>query len=93
MTEQYAENPHVSGWQTDNEFECHGTVRCYCEACSNAFSAWLRDRYGSIEELNDAWGTTFWSQQYSSFDAVEPLKPTLAEHHPSSPSIRPVYKR
>src|SRR6056297_3339448 len=48
MTERYADNPHVAGWQTDNEFGCHDTVNCYCEDCSAAFSGWLRDRFDSI---------------------------------------------
>jgi len=83
MTERYADNPNVAGWQTDNEFGCHDTVNCYCEDCSAAFSDWLRDRFDSIDALNEAWGTTFWSQQYESFEAVEPPGPTPAEHHPS----------
>lgn len=83
VTEQYADSPHVAGWQTDNEFGCHRTVRCYCDDCADAFRAWLADRYHDIERLNEAWGNTFWSQQYNSFEAVDPPGPTPAEHHPS----------
>ncbi|QSG04795.1 beta-galactosidase [Halapricum desulfuricans] len=83
MAQHYADNPHVAGWQTDNEYGCHETVRCYCEDCSNAFSEWLADRHGDVDALNEAWGTTFWSQQYPDFEAVEPPGPTPAEHHPS----------
>ena len=83
MVDRYADNDHVVGWQTDNEFGCHGTVRCYCEDCSAAFSDWLRERYDSIDDLNEKWGTTFWSQRYPSFAAVDPPRPTPAEHHPS----------
>ena len=83
MTERYADSPHVAGWQTDNEYGCHGTVRCYCEDCAAAFREWLAEKYGDVETLNEAWGTTFWSQQYHSFAAVEPPGPTPADHHPS----------
>jgi beta-galactosidase len=83
MAARYADHPSVVGWQTDNEFGCHRTVRCYCDDCDDAFSAWLRDRYESIDDLNEKWGTTFWSQRYPSFEAVEPPRPTPAEHHPS----------
>lgn len=83
IASHYADTPAVVGWQTDNEFGCHGTVRCYCEDCSAAFSEWLSDRYADIEELNERWGTTFWSQRYSSFEAVDPPRPTPSEHHPS----------
>ncbi|GAB3688085.1 beta-galactosidase [Salinarchaeum chitinilyticum] len=83
MAERYADDPHVTGWQTDNEYGCHGTVRCYCDDCASAFRTWLRERYEDVDELNDAWGTTFWSQQYPSFEAVDPPGHTAAEQHPS----------
>jgi len=57
VTERYADSPHVAGWQTDNEFGCHETVRCYCDDCADAFRTWLADRYGDIDRLNEAWGT------------------------------------
>ncbi|GGN91158.1 beta-galactosidase [Haloarcula pellucida] len=83
MTERYADDPHVAGWQADNEYGCHRTVRCYCEDCAAAFREWLESTYGDVETLNEAWGNTFWSQQYSDFEAVDPPGPTPAEHHPS----------
>ncbi len=83
MADRYADNPHVAGWQTDNEFGCHDTVRCYCEDCAVAFRDWLREKYESVEALNEAWGNTFWSQQYQSFEEVDPPRHTAAESHPS----------
>jgi Beta-galactosidase len=83
MAERYAENEHVFGWQTDNEFGCHWTVRCYCDDCASAFRDWLRDRFGDIDALNEAWGNSFWSQQYASFEEVDPPGHTAAEQHPS----------
>jgi beta-galactosidase len=83
MAQRYAGNPHVVGWQTDNEYGVHDTIRCYCDDCARAFRSWLVDRYGSVEALNEAWGTTFWSQRYHAFEAVDPPRHTAAEHHPS----------
>jgi len=83
MADRYADNPHVAGWQLDNEYGCHGTVRCYCDDCANAFREWLGDRYDDIGALNEKWGTTFWSQQYGDFEAIDPPGPTPDEHHPS----------
>ncbi|SFR67811.1 beta-galactosidase [Halogeometricum limi] len=83
LAEHYADVDAVVGWQTDNEFGCHHTVRCYCEDCAAAFSEWLRATYDDIDDLNEKWGTTFWSQRYRSFEAVDPPRPTPAEHHPS----------
>ncbi|WP_129113899.1 beta-galactosidase [Halegenticoccus tardaugens] len=81
--ERFANSPHVAGWQTDNEFGCHDTVRCYCDDCASAFRAWLRDRYDTIDALNEAWGNVFWSQEYADFHEVDPPGPTPAYHHPS----------
>ncbi|WP_435159184.1 beta-galactosidase [Haladaptatus sp. DFWS20] len=83
VTERYADNHVVAGWQTDNEYGCHDTVRCYCDDCAAAFRDRLREKYESIDRLNEAWGTTFWSQQYESFAAVEPPRPTPADQHPA----------
>ncbi|WP_424005369.1 beta-galactosidase (plasmid) [Haloarcula salina] len=83
MTERYADHPYVAGWQTDNEYGCHETVTCYCDDCSEAFSEWLAERYDSVDALNEAWGTAFWSQQYDRFEAVDPPGPTPAAHHPA----------
>lgn len=83
MADRYADEDAVVGWQTDNEFGCHRTVRCYCDDCAAAFSDWLRETYDDVDDLNEKWGTTFWSQRYDSFEAVDPPRPTPAEHHPS----------
>lgn len=83
MAERYADVDAVVGWQTDNEYGCHDTVRCYCDDCAAAFREWCRDRYGDVESLNETWGTAFWSQQHGSFTEIDPLGYVTAEHHPS----------
>jgi beta-galactosidase len=80
---RYAGDDRVVGWQTDNEYGVHDTIRCYCDDCARAFRSWLEARYGTVEALNDAWGTTFWSQRYDDFSEVDPPRHTAAEHHPS----------
>lgn len=70
MAEHFKDNPNVYGWQLDNEFGDHDTVRCYCEACRQGFLDWLRAKYSSLDELNRAWGTVFWSQEYSAWEQI-----------------------
>ncbi len=70
MAERYGQNPHVIGWQIDNEFGGGRTARCYCHECLGAFRVWLRHRYGALSSLNDAWGTVFWSQEYHDWDQI-----------------------
>lgn len=83
MAEEFGGVDTVVGWQTDNEYGCHETIRCYCDDCTAAFREWLQERYGSIEALNKAWGTAFWSQAHRSFDEIDVPGPTPADHHPS----------
>ncbi len=66
LAERYGADERVGAWQIDNELG----GRCYCERCEAAFRARLEQRYGSLEKLNAAWGTAFWSQTYSSLQEV-----------------------
>jgi beta-galactosidase len=71
MAEHYRENPYVVGWQTDNEINCH-MPECHCDACQEAFRAYLLETYShDIEALNAAWGAPFWAQTYADFDTIE----------------------
>ncbi len=67
MVSRFASNEAVIGWQTDNEFEAN---LCYCPDCARRFRDWLRQRYGTLEALNAAWGTVFWSQEYSAWSQI-----------------------
>ncbi|MEM1403520.1 MAG: beta-galactosidase [Pseudomonadota bacterium] len=83
VIERYAGHPGIAGWQTDNEYGCHDTVVSYAEDDRVQFSHWLRQRYESIDALNEAWGTVFWSQEYSDFDKVGLPNLTVTEANPS----------
>ena len=70
MAGHFGGNAHVIGWQTDNEFD---RVDCTCPNCAAKWRKWLDERYGSLDEVNRAWGTVFWSQEYGEWDEVPPL--------------------
>lgn len=57
MAEHFAAAPNVIGWQTDNEF---GGGECHCKTCLAEFQDWLRNKYGTLDALNRAWGNHFW---------------------------------
>lgn len=70
IVNHYNSNENVIAWQIDNELGCEDGVRCYCENCRKAFIKWLQNKYGSLNELNQSWGTVFWSQVYTSWDQI-----------------------
>ncbi len=80
---RYGANPAVAGWQVDNEPGNHDSARCWCDECEVAFSRWLEDRFGTIDALNEAWGTIFWSQTYPDFDSVRLPRDTMTSQHPA----------
>ncbi|MEY2757585.1 MAG: hypothetical protein RIR33_1363 [Pseudomonadota bacterium] len=83
VAERYGEHPAVQAWQTDNEYDCHDTTLSFSENARVAFRQWLQDRYHTVADLNRAWGTVFWSQEYRSFEEVDPPFQTVTEANPS----------
>ncbi len=67
MVEHFGDHPAVIGWQIDNELR---NVDCYCNECAHKFREWLKDRYGTLDKLNETWGTHFWSQIYHDWEEV-----------------------
>lgn len=71
MAEHFQDNPHVIGWQTDNEFHCH-FAEDHSPAAQEGFREFLTMKYqGDIELLNQAWGADFWAMSYQNFEQIE----------------------
>ena len=83
LARRYGRHPAVVEWQTDNEYGCHDTVLSYSAAARAAFQAWLAERYGTVEALNAAWGTVFWSMRYDRFDQIDLPNLTVTEPAPA----------
>ena len=82
VAKRYGAHPAVELWHVSNELGCHNAL-CYDDESAEAFRGWLRARYETIERLNTAWGTSFWSQQYSDFAEILPPRLTLSSRNPS----------
>lgn len=82
LAQRYGSHPAIQAWQTDNEYGCHDTVRSYSEAATSEFRLWLKRRYQTIERLNEAWGTVFWSMEYGSFNEIGLPNLTVTEAAP-----------
>ena len=68
VVEHFAGNPDIIAWHIDNEIGSGNT--CYCEVCHGRFIAYLREKYGTVQNLNAKWGTHFWSLTFSTFEEV-----------------------
>ncbi len=66
---QFAAHPAIVGWQLDNEFNCEND-NFYSESDTVAFREFLKKKYGSLDKLNQAWGTVFWNQTYDLWEEV-----------------------
>ncbi len=78
---RYGSHPALALWHVSNEIGCHNAL-CYCDESASAFRDWLRERYPSIDALNAAWGTSFWSQRYTAWDQVLPPRAALSLRNP-----------
>ncbi|MGN8552071.1 UNVERIFIED_CONTAM: beta-galactosidase [Microbacterium sp. SLM126] len=81
VARRYADHPAVELWHVSNELGCHNAL-CYCDESAAAFRRWLRARYGTLDALNAAWGTAFWSQTYGDWDEILPPRTTLSARNP-----------
>jgi beta-galactosidase len=81
IAERYAKHPAVVMWHVNNEYGCHLGMD-YSDAARDAFRTWLERRYSTIDGLNDAWGTDFWSQRCGGFDEVFPPRKAPYSHNP-----------
>ena len=79
MADHYASHPKVIGWQIDNEFG----DRCYCPTCQKKFQEWLRGRYEDLDDLNQKWGTVFWSHTYSDWGEIPTPSATGSSPNPA----------
>ncbi len=71
LAERFGSHPAVVGWHISNEYggECH------CELCQNAFREFLKQKYGTLDELNHAWWTGFWAKTYTDWGQLESPAP------------------
>ncbi len=68
LASRYAEHPALTLWHVNNEY-CEV---CYCDGTAQHFRHWLRAKYDTVDALNEAWATTFWSQHYAEWAEILP---------------------
>jgi len=75
VAHRYAGNRSIVAWHVGNEYG----GACYCDLCAAGFRDWLRARYSTLDALNAAWYTTFWSHTFTDWAEIEPPS-ALTEH-------------
>lgn len=86
----YAKHPAIIGWQIDNEINCEKS-EFYSESDTYAFRDFLKAKYGTIDNLNKAWGTVFWNQTYTAWREVYVPRKTI--HNSPNPHLMLDYSR
>ena len=82
LAARYADHPALAMWHVSNEYACHN-LPCYCDTCAAEFRRWLQRRYVTLDRLNEAWGTAFWSQRYTHWDELLPPRATPSFGNPT----------
>jgi beta-galactosidase len=92
LAERYAKHPALVEWHINNEYGCH-TQLSFGEEDALAFRRWLQKRYGSLEALNEAWGTDFWGQRFGNWGNWEEIQPPRQTPTIPNPTFVLDYKR
>ena len=71
LAERFGKHPAVVGWHISNEY----SGECHCELCQSAFRKFLKARYGTLDALNHAWWTGFWSKTFTDWDQLHSPSP------------------
>ncbi|MBX4264575.1 beta-galactosidase [Clostridium estertheticum] len=71
LAQRYSNHPGIVAWHISNEYGGD----CHCDLCQEAFRTWLKNKYTSLDNLNDAWWTTFWSHTYTNWSQIESPAP------------------
>ena len=68
MTKHYGNHPALIAFGIDNE-SGDGKIS-YSETARQRFIAWLKGKYGSVENLDKAWAGQRWSRKISQWDEI-----------------------
>lgn len=81
----YGNRPSIIGWQIDNELNCV-TDEFYSESDHTAFHRYVKEKYKTLDCVNESWGTVFWNQEYSDWDEI--FLPRHAPRNTANPHLR-----
>ncbi|MET7851961.1 beta-galactosidase [Streptomyces avermitilis] len=86
LAARYGSHPALTLWHINNEYCTYD----WGDEAAAAFRRWLQDKYGTVDALNEAWGTAFWSQGY---DGWHEILPPRHAHYMKNPTQVLDFKR
>ncbi|KAF3463881.1 beta-galactosidase [Streptomyces sp. Tu 3180] len=81
LAERYGDHPALAMWHVHNEYGVPVSA-CYCDSCAAHFRRWLATAYGTVDAVNEAWGTAFWGQRYTDLEQINPPRVTPTVGNP-----------
>jgi beta-galactosidase len=79
LAARYGDHPALRMWHINNEY----CTFCWCDGTARHFRRWLGERYKTLDALNEAWGTAFWSQRYDDWDEIIPPRKAQYMRNPA----------
>ena len=71
LARRFGKRKNVILWHISNELGGNfGDSTCHCELCQEAFREWLKKKYKTLENLNNAWWNHFWSHTYTDWSQI-----------------------
>ncbi|MFF7952915.1 beta-galactosidase [Streptomyces griseorubiginosus] len=81
LAERYGGHPGLAMWHVHNEYGVPVSA-CWCDSCAAHFRRWLETRYRGVDGVNEAWGTAFWGQHYTSLEQIDPPRTAATVGNP-----------
>lgn len=91
LAEHYSKYKNIVAWQLDNEINCECDMY-YSESDHKAFREYLKNKFVTLDALNNAVGAEFWNQTYTDWDEVHLPRRTNAGNK-SNPHMMLLQKR
>jgi len=73
IADRYKKHKALALWHINNEY-ANKNQMCFCENCAKQFREWLKEKYDTIDNLNETWGTVFWGEKYFEWEQVNTPK-------------------
>ena len=79
LAKRFGHNPYVLGWQIDNEY----SDISFDPDTKAQFQQWLKARYGTLDNLNARWTTSYWSETIFDWSQI-PIQTQVRQSRPAA---------